>query len=103
MTFQPRFKGSIPSDLSVSLILTEGKLLQPITLERKAGVPSPDLSSSSSQDSASDFKEKHHEHDRSREKSHEKVEGADSSSSEGWSSIIDVQIYAVIVILDVYV
>ena len=87
MTFQPRFKGSIPSDLSVSLILTEGKLLQPITLEIEAGVPSPDLSSNSSQDSASDFKEKHHEHDRS----HEKVEGANSSSSDpqkGWSSII---------------
>ena len=91
MTFQPRFNGSFPSNLSVSLVLIEGKLLQPITLEIEAGVPSPDLSSSSSQDSASDFKEKPHEHDRSREKSHEKVEGADSSSSDpqkGWSSII---------------
>ena len=84
MAFQPRFKGSIPSDLSVSLILTEGKPLKPITLEIKAGVPSPDLSSNSSQ---ADFKEKHHQHDRS----HEKVEGANSSSSDpqkGWSSII---------------
>ena len=54
MAFQPRFKGSIPSDLSVSLILTEGKPLKPITLEIKAGVPSPDLSSNSSQ---ADFKE----------------------------------------------
>ena len=80
MTFQPRFKGSIPSELSASLTLTGGKLLQPITLEREAEAPTPEVSNSS-QDSASDTQEKPHEQDQSLEKSHEEVEGAASSSS----------------------
>ena len=53
MTFQPRFKGNLPSDLSVSLTLAGGQLLQPIMLERESEAPSPELSSNSSQESAS--------------------------------------------------
>ena len=81
MTFQPRFKGSIPSDLSASLTLTGGKLLQPITLERKAEAPIPELSSNSSQDSASDNQETPHE--QSQKTSHEEVEGATSERQKG--------------------
>ena len=89
MTFQPRYKGSIPPDLSVSLTLTGGKLLQPITLERKAESLSPELSSNSSK---LDFQEKPDEQDleQSQEKSHEELK-ASAESKESTSSLLDPQ------------
>ena len=85
MTFQPRYKGSIPPDLSVSLTLTGGKLLQPITLERKAEAPSSDFSSDSSQDSEfqdSDFQEKPHEQEQSQEKFHKEASAESTSDPQ---------------------